>query len=72
VYHRLVSGEEVREARRRLGLTQLAFAERVGVERVTVMRWETKRSPVGRTAAILIQLLAKAAPKRARRTRQCR
>jgi transcriptional regulator with XRE-family HTH domain len=61
---------EVRRLRRLLGLTQAAFAEKVGVERVTVARWECGLSPVNRTAAILIRLLAQQArpPRQKRRT----
>ena len=61
-----MTSEEVRAVRQRLKLTQAAFAERVGVERVTVARWESGLSPVNRTAAILIRLLAQ----RARPTRR--
>ena len=60
-------GEEVRAARRKLGLTQAEFAERVGVARNTVVRWEAGTLTVGTTAAILIRLLAKQAQKRRRR-----
>jgi transcriptional regulator with XRE-family HTH domain len=47
----------VRRIRKRLGLTQSAFAERVGVTGLTVSRWERGVLTVGSTAAILIRLL---------------
>jgi DNA-binding transcriptional regulator YiaG len=56
-----VTGDEVRQVRRLLGLTQRQFAERVGVARVTVTRWEGGSVTVGSTAAILIRLLAQQA-----------
>ena len=44
------NAELVRFARRRLGLSQRAFAAKIGVSYVTVSRWETKghrlREPV--------------------------
>jgi DNA-binding transcriptional regulator YiaG len=58
-----VTGEEVRAARHKLGITQTEFAQRVGVERNTVTRWELGLLRVGRTAAILIRLLAQQARK---------
>jgi DNA-binding transcriptional regulator YiaG len=67
-----VAGEEVRAARRKLGLTQAKFAERVGVARNSVVRWEAGTLTVGTTAAILIRLLAKQAPMRRRRADRCR
>ena len=52
-------GGEVRRVRKQLGLTQRAFAERVGVNPNTVARWERNEVTVGSTAAILIRLLEK-------------
>jgi transcriptional regulator with XRE-family HTH domain len=56
-----MTGQEVRAARKLLGLTQAQFGERVGVQRNTVARWERDELTVGSTAAILIALLAKQA-----------
>jgi DNA-binding transcriptional regulator YiaG len=56
-----VTGDDVRQVRRLLGMTQRQFAERVGVARVTVTRWEAGTVTVGTTAAILIRLLAEQA-----------
>ena len=52
-----MTGREVRRVRKRLGLTQRAFAIRVGVNPNTVARWERGEVTVGSTAAILIRLL---------------
>jgi len=64
-----MTGKEVRRARKLLGLTQRAFAERVGVNPNTVARWERDEVTVGSTAAILIRLLAQLARQRPRRHR---
>jgi transcriptional regulator with XRE-family HTH domain len=52
-----MKGTEVRRVRKLLGLSQRAFAERVGVAPNTVARWERDELTVGSTAAILIRLL---------------
>ena len=62
-YHPRVTGDEVRRTRKTLGLSQRGFAERVGVARNTVARWERDELTVGSTAAILIRLLGERAPK---------
>ena len=62
-----MTGDEVRAARKKLGLTQRAFAERVGVVTNTVARWERGEMTVGSTAIILIRLLAQQAPTKRRR-----
>lgn len=53
-----MTGDEVRRIRKRLGLTQAEFAQRVGVHFVTVSRWEHGRMGVRESAARLIRLLA--------------
>jgi transcriptional regulator with XRE-family HTH domain len=35
-----ITSEELREERRRLGMTQAQLADHLGVSRVTVTRWE--------------------------------
>lgn len=52
-----MKGRDVRRVRRLLGLTQRAFAAKVGVTPNTVARWERDELTVGSTAAILIRLL---------------
>jgi DNA-binding transcriptional regulator YiaG len=53
----------VRRIRRGLGLTQTELAERVGVQRNTVTRWEMGALAVPPTARILLAMLAQQ-PKR--------
>ena len=62
-----MTGKEVRRVRKLLGLTQRAFAERVGVHANSCARWERGELTVGSTAAILIRLLAQLARQRQRR-----
>lgn len=45
--------------RKRLCLTQAAFALRIGVTAVTVCRWETSRPPTGTSLALLEQFAAR-------------
>jgi DNA-binding transcriptional regulator YiaG len=58
-----VTGAEVRRLRRRLGLTQAQFAERVAVHRVTVTRWEQGVLRIRESTARFLRLLAKVEPK---------
>ena len=53
-----MSGEELREIRRRLGLTQAALATRLGVTQNTVGRWERSEVPVPQTAKVALIGLA--------------
>ena len=46
---------EVREIRKKLGLTQLALAEIVGVSRRTVEHWEAGTRNISKPAARLIK-----------------
>ena len=45
------SGERLASLRQASGLTQAAFAERIGVSPVTVCRWERGRSSLGQAVA---------------------
>ena len=65
-----MTGAEVREIRRRLGLSQAAFAELVGVHWVTVSRWETGAMGIREATARLMRLLADQKPKRRMRKRR--
>jgi transcriptional regulator with XRE-family HTH domain len=55
-----MTGKEVRTLRLKLGLTQAELAEKVGVARNTVTRWEMGVLGVRESAARLMQLLANA------------
>ena len=53
-------GRFVRRVRRRLGLTQVAFARRINVPHETIRNWEQgKRAPTG-AARALLKILDKA------------
>jgi DNA-binding transcriptional regulator YiaG len=53
-----MTGREVRLLRDRLGLTQADFAERVGVTRNSVARWERGEMAIRESAVRLMRLLA--------------
>lgn len=57
-YHPPMTPDEVRRARRVVGLTQSAFAALLGVHVVTVKKWETGAQGVRGPAERLIRLLA--------------
>ena len=52
-----MTGNELRRIRDRLGLTQAAFAERLGVTPNTVARWERDEVSISEPAARLARLL---------------
>ena len=54
----------VRHARERLGLSQPAFGELLGVSKRTVIRWEMGNSPLKRRDRIAIAMLVEQAAKR--------
>jgi len=54
----VLSGEEVRFIRKALRLSQSEFADRLGVHRTTVTRWETGEVPVEAPVSIAIRALA--------------
>ncbi|GBD24064.1 hypothetical protein HRbin29_01737 [bacterium HR29] len=57
------SAEAVAALRKRLGLTQAAFARRLGVRQQTVSEWETGRyRPRGASARLLSILAEEVAP----------
>ena len=51
-------GGTLKRIRKRLGLTQSALAERLGVSPNTVARWERNEVPIREPMARLIRLLA--------------
>jgi len=54
----IMTGAELRGIRERLGLTQAAFGELVGVRRNTVARWEREERSINEPVARLIERLA--------------
>lgn len=54
----VLCGEEVRFIRKALGLSQAAFAERLGVHRVSVARWESNEIPLDGPTSVAIRALA--------------
>ena len=65
----VMNGKELRTIRRRLKLTQVEFAELVGVTSNTVARWERGEMTMRKRAEKLIQNIATAAKKRGKGTR---
>jgi DNA-binding transcriptional regulator YiaG len=54
-----MTGKQIQTIRLRLGLTQAELAEKLGVARNTVTRWESETIGIKESAARLLQLLAK-------------
>lgn len=52
-----MTGAEVKRIRQALGLTQQKFADRLGVHKVTLAKWETDAQGMRGPAARLIALL---------------
>ena len=50
-----MSGEELRECREQLGLTQAELAHEVGVRSDTLSRWERGERKIPKTVEILVQ-----------------
>jgi len=55
--------DELRAALDRLGYTQAAFAERIGVHRLTVLHWLDGTYKVPRWVGVIIELLEERAEK---------
>ena len=66
-YHPRVTPDEVRAARKRLGLTQSQFATLLGVHLVTVKKWETGAQGMRPPTDRLIRLLDMRRPEAAKR-----
>jgi transcriptional regulator with XRE-family HTH domain len=49
-----MTGEELRECRERLGLTQAELAREVGVRSDTLSRWERSERKIPKTVEILV------------------
>jgi len=55
-----ITGDEIRRARRTLGLTQVGLAEALGVSTMSVESWEQgRRTPPHEVAEKILHLLAK-------------
>ena len=54
----VLGGEEVRFIRKALGLSQAALADRLGVHRVSVARWESGEIPPDGPTSVAIRALA--------------
>ncbi len=61
--HGDMTGKELRQIRDRLGLTQAALADRLGVSPNSVARWERDEVPIREPMARLTRLLARTEPK---------
>jgi DNA-binding transcriptional regulator YiaG len=59
MYHHM-KGKKLRRIRARLELTQTELAERLGVTRNTVARWERDEVPIREPMARLIRMVAEA------------
>jgi DNA-binding transcriptional regulator YiaG len=62
--------DEVRRARKALGLSQSKFAELLGVHLVTVKKWETGAQGLRTTSERLIRLLVAQGPTARPKTRR--
>ncbi len=54
----VLGGEEVRFIRKALGLSQASLADRLGVHRVSVARWESSEIPPDGPTSVAIRALA--------------
>ena len=52
-----MTGPDLREARQSLGLTQQELADRLGVSRASVNRWETGAWPVPQMVTMAVSVL---------------
>lgn len=65
-----MNGDQLRDARARLGLTQAGLADLIGTTGNTIARWERNEVPINEMAARFIAHLAKEhVPKRRATTR---
>lgn len=60
----IVTGKDVRRIRKRLGLSQPQLAERLGVTKNSVARWERGEMGIRQSVVILLGMLDQSAPKR--------
>ena len=56
---KIMAGQEIKKLRKRLGMTQQELADKIGVDRVTVARWETEQKKPSNLAKRQLARLAK-------------
>ena len=62
-----MEAREIRQLRRRMGITQARLGELIGVHRITVVRWESGHRPTPGHCALLRALRANPNPPAGRR-----
>ena len=60
----LTPGKRIKEVRKELGITQVRFAETLGVTRVVVNRWESGKQEPSETILKFVDLIATLKPGR--------
>ena len=56
---KIMNGDGIKELRKKLGLTQQELADKIGVARVTIARWETGQKKPSNLAKRQLVRLAK-------------
>jgi DNA-binding transcriptional regulator YiaG len=59
-----VTSKEAKRIRKRLGMTQVELAEKLGIHSMTVSKWERGVEPVQKQTALVLELLVKTAKPR--------
>ncbi len=54
-YLAIMTRADLKKKRERLGLTQVELARRLGVERITVIRWEGGKTEIPRTVELALR-----------------
>ena len=65
-----MTSDELKQLRTRLGMTQNELGQRLGVERVTVARWEIGLRRIPELAARLVHYVAKEVSAEQRQTKK--
>jgi DNA-binding XRE family transcriptional regulator len=50
-----MTGEEFKQAREKMRLTQTDLASRLGVTETTIYRWETDKAPISKTVELALK-----------------
>lgn len=54
-----ITGKKIKSLRQKLGLTQIQFAAKIGVSKVSIINWETgRRKPMPMAYNRLIELMS--------------